>query len=658
MEKNSRHLNLLIAALTALYLLILATRPSEYFFGPSSWQWHGRPPAASTYERWWPAMLLLGVYFLGAGWWWDRRLSKNPSRRAEWAGLLFLLLLAPAIQLALKYIHYPDPIEFYLHRTIGPHNGFWQIAIGIDNVGDFLQRFPEEIQAHPFVHTVTHPPGNFLYIWLWRKLFALWPEVADPLSQLFRSYNCADLQFVRLNDAQIGAASAQMLIPFFSSLTAIPLYFLGKQLGGARAGFRSSALFLIVPSFTLFTMRWDQLYPVLWVSAVYLFHRGLGTRRLLWFFLSGLPLSVATFMSFGNATLIVLLALYALVYFWWRDRQPRPHKVRFYATAGVLFFLGVSSVWVGYQALTGNSLWDVFATAMETHLFLGRSYWVWLGYNLYDFVTFVGIPVAVLLLAAAVAVWRETIRTILARRRRFPRGAALTLALSSGILLLDLSGVSLGEVGRLWLPWMALACLVAALWLARGTASYKMVLGLMLVQTLSFTLFLRASATGMPDYSPRSPRFDSPSPAERIEVTVGDSARLVGYSLDSERLKPGEALQLSLYWQAKEQADRPYTVFVHLVDQAGQIQAQQDNMPRQNSLPTTCWQRGEYIVDPYTISLAEDVTPGTYTIQIGMYYLPTGKRLPVGGADAEGNNSSGSLRLTDVQVIAASPNSQ
>jgi hypothetical protein len=66
-----------------------------------------------------------------------------------------------------------------------------------------------------------------------------------------------------------------------------------------------------------------------------------------------------------------------------------------------------------------------------------------------------------------------------------------------------------------------------------------------------------------------------------------------------------------------------------LLDPQGKIRGQQDNMPVQNELPTTCWQPGEFVTDPYDIPIASDAPPGLYKLEVGMYYLPTGERLPV-----------------------------
>ncbi len=71
-------------------------------------------------------------------------------------------------------------------------------------------------------------------------------------------------------------------------------------------------------------------------------------------------------------------------------------------------------------------------------------------------------------------------------------------------------------------------------------------------------------------------------------------------------------------------------------------------MPRGGALPTSCWTTGEVVSDTLTIQLPADLTPGTYTLQVGMYYLPTGERLPVEAPDG----ASDRVVLQKVQVSA------
>ena len=94
-------------------------------------------------------------------------------------------------------------------------------------------------------------------------------------------------------------------------------------------------------------------------------------------------------------------------------------------------------------------------------------------------------------------------------------------------------------------------------------------------------------------------------------------------------------IDLTLQWQALAQPLHAYTVFAHVVDANGQQVGQQDNMPVRDQLPTSCWQPGEYVTDPYSITIAPDA-PGPFTIEVGLYRAETGTRLP--RSDAQGDS--------------------
>jgi hypothetical protein len=168
------------------------------------------------------------------------------------------------------------------------------------------------------------------------------------------------------------------------------------------------------------------------------------------------------------------------------------------------------------------------------------------------------------------------------------------------------------------------------------------------LQALCFTLFLRVSATGMPSYQPRTLVTTSPSVEHPLHARLGEGVALVGYDLGPDPVHPGGSLYLTLHWQALEQPDRAYTVFTHLVDAAGVLRGQQDNMPLQNSLPTTCWRPGEFIADPYAIVVPPDAAPGEYTIRVGMYDLTTGERLTVTGPT---EHPADQIILGPVQIV-------
>lgn len=125
-------------------------------------------------------------------------------------------------------------------------------------------------------------------------------------------------------------------------------------------------------------------------------------------------------------------------------------------------------------------------------------------------------------------------------------------------------------------------------------------------------------------------RYTSPPPIQHPwEVTLGQQIRFLGYDFHYPPYEPGGQVYLTLYWQALDRIDEDYTVFTHLLDSEGRLRAQKDNPPVSGLLPTSAWEVGEIIQDRYIIPLDSDLPPGEYQLEIGMYQLETGQRLPI-----------------------------
>ena len=85
---------------------------------------------------------------------------------------------------------------------------------------------------------------------------------------------------------------------------------------------------------------------------------------------------------------------------------------------------------------------------------------------------------------------------------------------------------------------------------------------------------------------------------------------------------------LDLAWQAVAPDGRDYTVFVHLLDGAGELVAQSDGPPQGGAYPTSIWSAGEQVADTRALALPGDLPPGEYTLFVGLYDPASGARLP------------------------------
>jgi hypothetical protein len=121
--------------------------------------------------------------------------------------------------------------------------------------------------------------------------------------------------------------------------------------------------------------------------------------------------------------------------------------------------------------------------------------------------------------------------------------------------------------------------------------------------------------------------FAPPAATQPLAVAFSSGINLIGYDLNLGRVKSGDHLPLTLYWQARSAVPQGYTVFVHLLGPDGRVWAQHDNAPAAGSAPTNSWIAGEYITDGYDLTLNPEIPPGAYRIEVGLYNPATGARV-------------------------------
>ena len=124
--------------------------------------------------------------------------------------------------------------------------------------------------------------------------------------------------------------------------------------------------------------------------------------------------------------------------------------------------------------------------------------------------------------------------------------------------------------------------------------------------------------------------LDTPSPQISLNpVNFNDQAELIGLDLPKQTVRLGETLPITLYWQSVNPFDRNWKVFVHLVDESGQVVAQQDQIPGAGQFPTTGWLPPEYLADSYNIPIPPTAKQGQLWLRLGFYDANDFSRLPV-----------------------------
>ncbi len=603
---------------TAVLILLIFTDWLPYLRGPApetaEWYW---PHRIRPYTHWLkPALatlLMVGV----AAWW----LRLEGYGRAVKVGLWLLAGASLLLQLALMNADSLSIRDELINRVYSNlESGFFQPAAELSNLNDSLANYPALMPTFSSEHARTHPPGLLIINRLTIDLLARFPALAERLAYSAVAARCIDLWLLDRPTAVSAALLIWAIIPLLAAaLTVFPAYWLAKEVLAGTAVKLATLLVITLPSLLLFAPKPVQLYAPLSLLIFLAFYRGLQCWSWRWFFLSGLLFSLATFLSLGNLSLTLLLGIYVSGVYVSGDRVTlSPHHLVTLSRCALAFAIGTAVLWLLYWLGWGVPPWAIFQTGLGQHYELVthiRRYEWWLVWDLVDVLVFAG--------------WVSVVgftAVLLQSLRRRPLRPIHWLAISTAVLLLvlDISGAARGEVGRLWLFFFPFLALVAAHWLAETQAGWRRQAALVGMQlALTLTLAMAWQPVRAVVVVAQRPSIPMATPENNADILFGDALRLTGYTVRQHET----ALEVILFWRGEREVLRPYTVFNHLLNAQGELVAQQDNWPINGQWPPTCWQVGEMVVDRYTISLLDNLSPGTYTLQTGWYDAADGRRL-------------------------------
>lgn len=594
--------------LTGLLALGILFDVSQWLRGPDEWRWRllSLPP--------WPNLLWSGataVIFL-VGWWLlRRRAARRPHLALLGLYALSLLLQASLLNLTPTTSGGYQPISLLFERLASAQaSGYFTAAQEIDHLPTALRDYPQlmtTFSADP--HPRSKPPGIVLLYYGGERLFERLPALSDVLGHWARGIRCADMWLVSRSNAALSAnLLVAVLTPLLATLAIWPAYGLAVRRSGAMAGWLAAGLMAALPGLLAFAPHMDTFYPLLTLLALSL--ADLAVRRQDWRYglLSGLAISLATYFSLVNGLIAPLVGFYVIAWL----AQERTDFWRRLIRHGLAITAGALGVWLVYWLVSGVTPLEIYVAAGPARHDLERDYWVWLAGNAYDFALFAGLPLFLLALPTG------------AELRHWRVADALLWAfwLTFGALLV--SGMIRGEVGRIWLLLAPAPLLLAVRDWPNGRSGERTGLWLLAGLTaVSWAMNARWEMTRLewPQEERRVVVTAVPTPDFPAGVAFGPEIQLAGYDFVT-----GEQLDLTLYWRAGARPDTPYTVFIHVLDEAGAIVAQRDVMPVDGALPTTCWQPGEFVRDVHRLDVSA-LPPGAYTAQVGLYNQATGLRL-------------------------------
>jgi len=627
----------LILALILSMNLVEVLRGGEIFH----WLWPYVPvPVARGIT-----LLVCVVLYVAAGVWAARRSTR-------WVTFVAILggVLLPFIVIGMRY---DDPVLENFNRTVsgvvtGPHLLGSQIEWGDLDVWRNWPRVMDEYHTRS-IHMAISPPGLPMFYGLVNQVFEWVPGVSDALYERIIPQQCHNYQFIYYTHAEWASSWFGVLMPLWATITLLPLYRIARRMTNSDIAHWLMLFWPILPTVTMMSPVWNIIYPMFCLFAFWLILIGLSKRgRSAWmpFYAAGVIASVLTFANLSLVPFILLCGLYVLLH-WFVHERPffsfaRP------VTLGLMFGLGVLTVWTPYVLITGTTPLDILHRAFDAHFDLERPFIPWLYMHFWEWILLGSLPLAF--------VWLMQAFKPLHRRNVLPLALLLTM------IILLLSNTARGETGRVWLFFTPFAMLSALLWVhecvfAEQVADFKSApanpetgriwslfrpITMRTIAPWAFdstkTHSERLTAIFVPLLIAQAaillalaPTWDmmfapdihaTPPPPVAVEgltptnVQFGDAFRMVGW----KGTPNGKAITFDFAFQSLRQLDRPYNISILPVAPDGSTPiAALVWQPHPTTYPTTCWQPDQIIGEQVTMNASETLITGDWWFSVRVF---------------------------------------
>ncbi len=108
-------------------------------------------------------------------------------------------------------------------------------------------------------------------------------------------------------------------------------------------------------------------------------------------------------------------------------------------------------------------------------------------------------------------------------------------------------------------------------------------------------------------------------PPQPDHLTIAADLDFLGYALTAQPTSPNPAVWVTLYWQATGPVTHDYVILLRLLDNQQQEIAYWLGRPVRSGYPTTAWQAGQIVQDPWLLTLPPAVSSGVYTLELAVF---------------------------------------
>lgn len=375
----------------------------------------------------------------------------------------------------------------------------------------------------------------------------------------------------------------------------------------------------------------------------------------------GLLYGIALLSKFNLAAIIIVIEA-AVTWVAWRRKQWRQWLVvnslivLMAATLAGWWFIRNQILYgepTGFERLT--ELWgvrdprDSFWLAVSELPYAWTSLWGRFGYGQIPLPNVIYIGLFVVVVAALAGYLYAAIRRpfrwgVNQEDERWPGSmpALLLLALNVAVFFAVLFNYLLvspaGPMGRFFFPALpALAILIfygLSLWLGgeRNKKNSNRISWLAWLANVGMITLSLVALFGYlaPAYARPASWSETDSLPNPVDVRFDTLVSVKGYAIDRETVRPGEPIDISLYWEVTGQPPGDYLLFAHLIDEdTGALIAQRDTHPGLGNFPSSQWRPGDRFVERLSLYVPETAyVPAKAQLKVGLY-APGAYRLGV-----------------------------
>jgi len=142
---------------------------------------------------------------------------------------------------------------------------------------------------------------------------------------------------------------------------------------------------------------------------------------------------------------------------------------------------------------------------------------------------------------------------------------------------------------------------------------------------------------------------DLPTTMPRLDWVYRDEMRLLGVTIETQTIRPGERVPITVYWQALRPITTNYSVFVHLIGRDYQTVGQFNSYPGLGLRPTSTLQPGQIFRDSYPVQVdGGAATPSRLLVNVGLFNFNEAGRPGIPALNPQGqptDSTVGQLKL-------------